>query len=278
MEYQGIYRQESSGSCSTRIGEDLTRHPESYARGITADDPGKLRPPVSHQALFYHSFPNSPNNSQSRLVTTSLSRTPTASEYDHSDSDADDELPIEHRTRRQRQIMSQPTTTRLQSFLRRSRRQVVRFWRALHNFMTMPLWAALASLIVACIQPLQHALNWHMQAVKGALGSAGNCSIPVTLVVLGAYFYPPPPNPYEIDEGQNVHTAKKSQSSLIDNLKSMLHMNKGREATAAKKETRSGETMTVVISVLSRMVITPLLILPMMALSTKFTLHSVFEE
>ncbi|KAJ6466560.1 hypothetical protein C8R47DRAFT_1326210 [Mycena vitilis] len=52
-------------------------------------------------------------------------------------------------------------------------------------FMTVPLWAALASLVVACVQPLQHALDAHMQPVKGAVTSAGpgNCSIPLTLIV-----------------------------------------------------------------------------------------------
>ncbi|KAI0261633.1 membrane transport protein-domain-containing protein [Gloeopeniophorella convolvens] len=57
-------------------------------------------------------------------------------------------------------------------------------WRAVTNFLTPPLWASL---------PLQHMLEAHLRPVKGALTQAGNCSIPITLVVLGAYFYRPAP-------------------------------------------------------------------------------------
>ena len=57
--------------------------------------------------------------------------------------------------------------------------------------MTVPLYAAFLSLIVALIPPFQHALNMHVKPIKGALEAAGACSIPVTLVVLGAYFYTP---------------------------------------------------------------------------------------
>jgi len=55
----------------------------------------------------------------------------------------------------------------------------------------VPLWASILSLIVACVAPLQSALE-RMAAVKGALRAAGNRSILLTLVVLGAYFYSEP--------------------------------------------------------------------------------------
>ena len=55
----------------------------------------------------------------------------------------------------------------------------------------LPLRASILSLIVACVAPLQSALE-RIAPVKGALGAAGNCSIPLTLVVLGAYFYSEP--------------------------------------------------------------------------------------
>jgi len=64
-----------------------------------------------------------------------------------------------------------------------------RAWHAINGFMTPPLWAALLSLVVACVQPLQHFLDQHFPPVKGALSAAGSCSVPVTMVVLGAYFY-----------------------------------------------------------------------------------------
>ena len=65
------------------------------------------------------------------------------------------------------------------------------FLKTLNEFMTVPLYAAFLSLIVALIPPFQHALNMHVKPIKGALEAAGACSIPVTLVVLGAYFYTP---------------------------------------------------------------------------------------
>ncbi|KAG6876192.1 hypothetical protein C0993_005036, partial [Termitomyces sp. T159_Od127] len=78
------------------------------------------------------------------------------------------------------------------SLPRRLQRKLQRALAALRNFMTPPLWAALLSVVVACTRPVQHLLEAHWLSVKGALGSAGNCSIPLTLVVLGAYFYTPP--------------------------------------------------------------------------------------
>ncbi|KAL0574161.1 hypothetical protein V5O48_007789 [Marasmius crinis-equi] len=86
--------------------------------------------------------------------------------------------------------------------------------------MTVPLWAALLSIIVALVPPFQHALDEHIRPVKGALTGAGNCSIPVTLVVLGAYFYPAK------EEGEGVPTSmvesSSSSSSVIAQMKKVL--------------------------------------------------------
>jgi hypothetical protein len=46
----------------------------------------------------------------------------------------------------------------------------------------------------------------------------------------------------------------------------------------AKKEKRPGETTTVAIAVLSRMIITPLLLLPLMAVSSRFDIQAVFAD
>jgi len=46
----------------------------------------------------------------------------------------------------------------------------------------------------------------------------------------------------------------------------------------AREKQRSGETKTVVIAVLSRMVITPLLLLPLMALCALYDWHDVFSD
>ena len=74
--------------------------------------------------------------------------------------------------------------------------------------------------------------------------------------------------------GVMITTKPAPTSSLMAKVKRFLNIS--RRGSVAKP--RAGETRTVGISVLSRMVITPLLILPMMVLSTKFSLHSVFDE
>lgn len=58
---------------------------------------------------------------------------------------------------------------------------------AVAGFMTAPLYAAIISLVVAVIPPLQKFVD-SLEPVVGALETAGACSIPLTMVVLGAYF------------------------------------------------------------------------------------------
>ena len=62
---------------------------------------------------------------------------------------------------------------------------------AINAFMTAPLWAAFLSLFVALIRPLQQLIG-SLEPVVGALETAGGCSIPLTMVILGAYFYVEP--------------------------------------------------------------------------------------
>ncbi|PWN26693.1 hypothetical protein BDZ90DRAFT_227476 [Jaminaea rosea] len=59
--------------------------------------------------------------------------------------------------------------------------------QAVYGFMTPPLWAAVLSLVVALIQPLQRLLD-SIDPLVGALENSGACSIPLTMLVLGAYF------------------------------------------------------------------------------------------
>lgn len=125
-----------------------------------------------------------------------------------------------------------------------------------------------------------------MTPIKGAITSAGKCSIPLTLIVLGAYFYPAPQESEAAEEhpinGNGTVTASKSSDTLVHSVADFLHLNKPsqRRARVARpaQKTNPGETKTVVIAVLSRMVITPLLLMPLMAFSAKFDWHQVFAE
>ncbi|KAJ7284539.1 membrane transport protein-domain-containing protein [Mycena rebaudengoi] len=208
------------------------------------------------RSRFYNSFPNSPNQSRVKLPTidsppeTAVS-TAVVNSPDASDSESDTETrpflpgdaeaqapasapapPLRPRrhTRGLSTLSSGPPTTPFRMTLRRTRRRAYRAWVALNEFMTVPLWAALASIIVACVYPLQHALEEHMQ-----------------------------PSP--------ERTLRPMASTAVA----------GAEC-AGDKPSRPGETKTVVIAVASRMIITPLLLLPLFALGTKFDLHQIFDD
>ncbi|KAH7344921.1 auxin efflux carrier [Rhizoctonia solani] len=171
-----------------------------------------------------------------------------------------------------------PTSSRLQSLLRRGKRRVMRFLKGLNEFMTIPMYAAVASLIVACVPPMQHALDQHMQPVKGALLNAGSCSIPITLIVLGAYFYRPKEDssPEEqVATGRPVSAS--SSTTLVGNWRDNLRLGSlTKQSNDISKY--PGETKTVFIAVLSRMVITPMVLLPLMAVFTTFDIHALFVD
>ncbi|KAK7034558.1 hypothetical protein VNI00_012405 [Paramarasmius palmivorus] len=254
---------------------------------IVVDDTHTRPQPARKQSKFYNSFPNSPNQSRVQLPSIE-SAAPSA--FNSDDDTTDDEagtitaensnsrpLPIHHH--------SQPpasSTSPLRTFFRRCKRRAHRAWVAFNEFMTVPLWAALLSIIVALIQPVQHALEMHMQPVKGALTSAGNCSIPVTLIVLGAYFYPTKDEkettiPQQLNgDGTTASMLESSSTStLLQSVRDMFH---GKARQRQDNVARPGETKTVIIAVASRMILTPLLLLPFMAFSAKFDIQRVFDD
>jgi len=145
-----------------------------------------------------------------------------------------------------------------------------------------------------------------MQPVKGALTQAGHCSIPLTLVVLGAYFYTPTENETGESsaaaaavERRRALTTVRSSGSLFDSVRDMLKlkthwrnyahsrtrssgsvssMMTSSPSSSRREVGRPGETKTVVIAILSRMIIVPVLLLPLMAMSTWYDWHAVFAD
>ncbi|KAJ7236267.1 auxin efflux carrier [Mycena haematopus] len=269
---------------------------------VEATRPQLLRPGHERRrSRFYNSFPNSPNQSRVQLPTvdSSTSESTLMHSPDVSDSEDDEAEPLpqhtepephalpQHVQRPSRPIRQASTVSQLgNSTLRRTRRRLYRAWVALNEFMTVPLWAAFASIIVACVQPLQHALDAHLQPIKGAVTSAGNCSIPVTLIVLGGYFYPAPPE--KAVGAANGHAngsangngvrASKSASSLLESVREMFGKQQSARQAGEAPAPRTGETKTVVIAVVSRMILTPMLLLPLMALCARFDFHAVFDD
>jgi len=136
--------------------------------------------------------------------------------------------------------------------------------------MTVPLWAALMSLFVACVPPLQRTLH-DIEPLKSAIASAGSCSVPITLVTLGAYFYrPSSPN-------------RRGKPTLLQKL-NPLYWIRGAKFEAGGEEEQgllaeevrqpravAGEGRTVLVAVLSRMVVVPLCLIPLFHYYAKST-------
>jgi len=253
---QGYHYSEPPMSNSDASDTDGAESPQIT---ISQPSPPPKRAPVRRRTTFYNSFPNSPNRSRVNLA--AYASTP------HAD-DIEGTLPGIN-------------TGSDRSLGKRVARRIRHFWYSFNDFMTPPLWASVASLIVACTPPLQNWLKTNGQPINGAISSAGKCSIPVTLIVLGAYFYPQPPeatsNPS--DATHEIATSQ-STSSLAATVRSYIWSAPQSDAPGSPKQpvSRKGETKTVIIAVISRMILTPLVLMPLIVLSARYDYHAVFED
>ncbi|KAJ2928564.1 hypothetical protein H1R20_g8497, partial [Candolleomyces eurysporus] len=231
--------------------------------------------PKRRRTTFYNSFPNSPNDSRVHLAfyDASLSAATSDTEVDPDDHTA---LPS-HRNHHHHP----------RSKWSALKEKVGRTWAAFLDFMTVSLWAALFSLVVACVRPLQHALTHHLQPVNGAINNAGKCAVPLTLIVLGAYFYTPPPEDSkassDLATNGNGAAATQQQKGVWASVKNALSgCGYVRNNTPANlkppTKTKPGETKTVILAVAARMIITPVLILPFMVVATWYDVHKVFAD
>ncbi|KAF8802808.1 endoplasmic reticulum auxin efflux carrier [Phlegmacium glaucopus] len=241
---------------SSTLAQDIESHADNAIEpSKIADCPGPATPPnfiqsaaTRRNTAFYNSFPNSPNDSRANLDGyNSISTT---------DAEDDDSL---------------PTHTRSSHWLHRCWRQIVRVAVILNSFMTAPLWSALLSLLIACIHPLQHTMMNHMKPLNNAIATAGKCSVPTTLIVLGAYFYVPD------DE------ATSSSKPFMQRIRDMRYIFRHKKALSPsnhsqENKTKPGETMTIFLGIISRMIITPALLFPFMAMATKYRWQDVFED
>ncbi|GAA5906499.1 hypothetical protein JCM5296_003785 [Sporobolomyces johnsonii] len=164
---------------------------------------------------------------------------------------------------------------------RRVWRPVRKVAKKVGDFMTVPLWAALLSLFVACVPPVQNLLN-QAEPLKAAIRSSGSCSVPITLVTLGAYFYRPSepattsplrpsdepaamnPNPSAIAP-QTPQAEGSFSSALLARLRRPFAPLPARPASSSAegKRPHGGETRTVFVAVVSRMIIVPLVLVPL---------------
>ncbi|KAH7098347.1 auxin efflux carrier [Auriculariales sp. MPI-PUGE-AT-0066] len=221
---------------------------------------------ISHNPDNYFNFPYgaTPGASRITLVEASDEEDPLTDEP----QSIEDGLPQVNG----RQEGTEPSHSRWQSRLRRFKNSVFGFLKGVNDFMTAPLWAAVASLVVACTPPVQHYLAEHAQPIRGSITSAGQCSIPVTMIVLGAYFFRDEPIESK-DKKPRGRGAAPKNPTLVQRVKAWWNKPQAKPEPAAK-----GETNTIIVSILSRMVLTPAVLLPLFYIVARYDLHEMFDD
>jgi auxin efflux carrier family protein len=173
-----------------------------------------------------------------------------------------------------------PVWSRKNTLAQRAARAGGTIWRRLTNFMTPPLWASVASLVVALYQPLQYFIGNYLRPLRGAITQAGDCSIPLTLVVLGAYFHRAPDKsglpPSDVLESQRA--TPLSRLRRIFCLESESQMGAIRLHANTSQLGNSGEGRMIFAIILARMFIVPLLLLPLVVLGALRGSPGVFKE
>ncbi|KAI0245674.1 auxin efflux carrier [Lactifluus subvellereus] len=140
-------------------------------------------------------------------------------------------------------------------------------WRKTNGFMTPPLWASFLSIVVALTQPLQHVIKGYLGPVRSAVTQAGDCSIPITLVVLGAYFHMPTDKSEPTPSG----TSGWQRASLVSGLRRFFCIG-GRKREIGPlqphvlRPVNRGEGRTILVTILARMFVIPVLLAPLLVL------------
>lgn len=75
--------------------------------------------------------------------------------------------------------------------------KIQNFFKALHRSMNPTLYASIAAFLVVVIPKVQGFIS-SIKPLKGGLEFAADVSVPLTMVVLGAYFHNPKPEPSQI--------------------------------------------------------------------------------
>ena len=148
------------------------------------------------------------------------------------------------------------------------------------------MWAALISIFIAMIPPLQSFLG-RLDPVEKAIKGAGQCSsklerrvhkranliVPVTLVVLGAFFYTPPEPAQAISLPLHEDELPKSNNTIGG-----FFERKFKQLRQPGKAGYPGENKTVFVAVISRMIIVPAILLPAIALLASYDPFEVTED
>ena len=167
------------------------------------------------------------------------------------------------------------------TFVRRVIRAGGTIWRKTTAFMTPPLWASVISIAIALNQPIQHLFDGFLWPARGAIDQAGSCSIPITLVVLGAYFHTPADRSAQLSSGAPVDWQRASVSSRLRKI-FCLHSESQNGAIRLESHgmhlVNRGNGKTIFVAILARMFIVPLLLLSIVVLGALRGSPTVFQE
>lgn len=130
-------------------------------------------------------------------------------------------------------------------------KHLIKFWHVFLDFMTVPLWAALLSFIIVLLPSLQNFVK-SMDPFVDAVEQLGQCSVPMSILVLGSYFH-------ESEEDEPNATNHRSMLSAGDDV-----YDEREHAAEAEWEKRM-TWRTIIAASTSRMIVTPLLMLPLVA-------------
>ncbi|ODO03074.1 hypothetical protein I350_05919 [Cryptococcus amylolentus CBS 6273] len=300
----GDGREESDPFFSPHDGETPTRH--ESAMGVT---PTTIRQPTSPTLPF-----TAPGSAHSMHPTPDRRASATGTERSHSVLSATRRLRAPSRTDSGREFLGLPEAPRERAFdlinevdssdeedeewgsdsqptlrLRRQPPQTAfqKFKtkgkvvaQKVNAFMTVPMYAALLSIFIAMVQPLQAKMA-EFKPLEQAIKGAGQCSIPVTLVVLGAFFYTPPAPPtIPISLPPDEHDPPAKRGNFFERKFRAIagYSPIGNGNAAPKPKAYPGENRAVFVAVVSRMVVTPLVMMPFLAVMAKYDLFEAAED
>jgi len=152
-------------------------------------------------------------------------------------------------------------------------------WRRTTAFMTPPLWASFISIAIVLNRPVQHLFDGFLRPLRGAITQAGDCSIPLTVIVLGAYFHTPADKSAQLSSDAPVDWQRESVSGRLRKI-FCLHSERGavRLESHGTRLGNRGDGKTIFVVILVRMFIVPVLLLPLLVLGALRGSPAVFQE
>lgn len=130
-----------------------------------------------------------------------------------------------------------------QSLVAKTRAHFMTVLTTIHGFLNPPLWAMIIALIVACVPGLQKFFftkgTFQYNSITTAVSTAGDCAVPLILVVLGA----------------NLAQEKAESDQQLPY-----------------------STKTVWTAIVSRMILVPVILLPILAILARFAPISVIDD